>query len=138
MNSFIREMNGFFNSSVYYGDTDSLYVEKKYWDVLRKADLLGEQLCQSKKGYKSRGIFYGLFLAPKIKYCLSIDKYGIIQEHRTFKRFNDSKRLLDLFQYFKKIEAKKVIEYLPKIWRKLFDSGTITPTKIRFSNECND
>ena len=30
MNNFIREINGFFNKSIYYGDTDSLYIEKKY------------------------------------------------------------------------------------------------------------
>ena len=29
MNNFIREKNGFYNNSIYYGDTDSLYIEKK-------------------------------------------------------------------------------------------------------------
>ena len=29
MNNFIREMNGFCKNSMYYGDTDSLYIEKK-------------------------------------------------------------------------------------------------------------
>ena len=29
MINFIREMNGFYNSRRYYGDTDSLYLEKK-------------------------------------------------------------------------------------------------------------
>ena len=42
MNEFIRETYGFYNSSNYYGDTDSLYIEKKYCDVLDKAKLLGE------------------------------------------------------------------------------------------------
>ena len=28
MNNFIREINGFYNNSIYYGDTDSLYIEK--------------------------------------------------------------------------------------------------------------
>ena len=67
VNNFIREINGFFNISIYYGDTDSLYIEKKYWDVLDKANLAGKNLCQGKNDYKSGGIFYGLFLAPKIK-----------------------------------------------------------------------
>ena len=34
MNNFIRELNGFYNNSIYYGDIDSLYIEKKnvmYW-----------------------------------------------------------------------------------------------------------
>ena len=84
MNNFIREINGFYNNSIYYGDTDSLYIKKKYWDVLDEANLVGECLCQGKNDYKTGGIFYGLFLAPKIKYCLTIDDYGIIQEHKTF------------------------------------------------------
>ena len=28
-NNFVREINGFCNNSLYYGDTDSLYIEKK-------------------------------------------------------------------------------------------------------------
>ena len=138
MNNFIREIFGFYNNSIYYGDTDSLYIEKKYWDVLDKANLVGEDLCQGKNDYKTGGIFYGLFLAPKIKYCLTIDDYGIIQEHKTFKGFNNSKRLLDRSQYFKIIEGKKISAMLPKSWKKSFDSGIIIPTKMRYCNECND
>ena len=95
MNNFIREINGFYNNSIYYGDTDSLYIERNYWDVLDKANLVGEGLCPGKNDYKTGGILYGLLLTPKIKYCLTIDDYGIIQEHKTFEGFNDSKRLLD-------------------------------------------
>ena len=29
MNNFIREINGFYDNSIYYGDIDSLYIEKK-------------------------------------------------------------------------------------------------------------
>ena len=29
MNNFIGVINGFYNNSMYYGDTDSLFVEKK-------------------------------------------------------------------------------------------------------------
>ena len=65
MNKFIREINGFYNSSIYYTDTDSLYTVKKNWDVLDKANLVGKNLCQCKGDYKTGGIFYGLFLAPK-------------------------------------------------------------------------
>ena len=138
MNNFIREINGFYNNSIYYGDTDSLYIQKKYWDVFDKANLVGEELCQGKNDYKTGGIFYGLFLALKIKYCLTIDVYGIIQEHKTFKRFNDSKRLLDRSQYFKMVDGEKIPAMLPRLWKKSFDSGIFTPTKMRICNECND
>ena len=70
-------------------------LKKKYWDVLDKAKLVVEGLCQGKNDYKTGGIFYGLFLAHEIKYCSTIDNYGIIQEHKTSKSFNDSKQLLD-------------------------------------------
>ena len=93
MNKFLREINEFYKNIIYYTDTDSLYMEKLYWDALDKAVLVGEGLCQSGKEYKIGGLFYGLFLAPKIKYCLTIDELGIVQEHKTFKRFNDSNRL---------------------------------------------
>ena len=49
MNIFPRENNGFYNTSFYYGVTDSKYIEKKDWDVLDKANLKGKQLCQGKK-----------------------------------------------------------------------------------------
>ena len=139
MNNFIRELNGFYNNNnIYYGDTDSLFIEKKYWDVLDKANLVGEGLCQGKNDYKTGGIFYSLYLAPKIKYCLTIDDYGVIQEHKTFKCFNDSKRLLDRSQYFKLIEGNKISAMLPRSWKNSFESGLIVPTKMRFCDGCND
>ena len=65
MNIFIREINGFYNNSMNYEDTDSLYKNKKYWDVLDKANLVGKNLCQGKNDYDSGSFFNGLFLAPK-------------------------------------------------------------------------
>ena len=138
MNNFIREINGFYNNSIYYGDPESLYIEKKYWDVLDKANLVGKNLCQGKNDYKTVGIFYGLFLAPKIKYVLTIDDYGIIQQHMTFKGFNDSKRLLDRSQYFDMLDGKKRTAMLPRSWKKSFDNGVTIPTKMRQCNACKD
>ena len=73
-----------------------------------------------------------------MKFCLTIDDYGIIQEQKTLKGFNDSKRLLDRSQYFKMIEGKKKSAMLPKSWKKSFNSGIIIPTKMRFCNDCKD
>ena len=136
MNNFIREINRFYNS-IYYGDTDSLYIEKKYWNVLNRANLAGKSSCQGKNDYETGGIFYGLFLSPKLKYCLTIDEYGIIQQHMTFKGFNDSKRLLDRSQHFKMIEGKKISAMLPRSWKKSFNSGVVIPAKMRFCNVCS-
>ena len=98
MKKFIREINGFYNNSIYYTDTHSLYREKRYWNVLDNAKSVGKNLCQGENEYISGGICFGLFLAPKRKYVLTIDVFGIIQQDRTFKGFNDSKRLLDRSQ----------------------------------------
>ena len=138
MNNFIREINGFYNNNIHYTDCDSLYTEKRYWDVFNKANLIGEELCQVKGDYKTGGIFYGLFLAPKIKYCLTIEKFGFIQELKLFKGFNYIKRLLDRSHLFKMIEGKKVSALLRESSEKLFDNGIIIPTKMRFCSECND
>ena len=105
--------------------------------MLDKANLVGEGLCQGKNDCKTGGIFCGLFLAPKINYCLTIDDYGIIQEQKTFKGFNDSKRLLDRSQYFKMKEGKKISAMLPRSRKKSFNNGVLKPKKSRFCNECN-
>ena len=100
--------------------------------------MFGEISCQGENDFESGGIFYGLFLAPKIKYVLTINEFGIVQEHKTFKGFNNSKRRLDRSQYFKMIEGKKISAMLPKSWRKSFNSGVILPVKMKFCNECTD
>ena len=136
MNNFIRQINGFHNISIYYGDTDRLYLEKKYWDVLDKANLVSKNLCQGKNDFDSCGIFYGLFLAPKTKYCLTIKEFGIIEEHMTFKGFSDSKRLLDRSQYFNMLEGEKISAMLPRSWKKLFINGVVLPVKMTQCNNC--
>ena len=57
MKNFIREINGFYISSINYADTDSLYIKKKYCDVLDKANLVGEEFCQGKNDYKTGAAF---------------------------------------------------------------------------------
>ena len=115
-----------------------MYIEEKNWYLLDKANLVGDGLCRGKNDYKTGGILYGLFLAPKIKYYLTTDEFGYIQEQKTFKGFNDSKRLLDCYQIFKMIEGEKISAMLPRSWKKSFDSEKIIPTKKRLCNECND
>ena len=63
--------------------------------MLYKANLVGKTLCQGKNDYETGGIFYNLILAPRTKYCLTINEFGVIQDLMTFKDFDDSKRLLD-------------------------------------------
>ena len=93
--------------------------------MLDKANLVGKNLCQGKNDYKTGGIFYGLFLAPKIKYCLTINELGVTEQHMTFKGFNGSKRLLDRSQNFNMLKGKKITTVLPRSWKKSFENGVL-------------
>ena len=129
MNNFIHAIDGFYTNDVYYTDTDSLYIENKHWDKLDKAGLVGKGLIQGKNDYKDGGIFYGLFLAPKIKYCLTINNYGVIDEHKTFKGFTNVSDNLDRKEYFKKFEGDKLVARVPLSWKKSFSQGVVIPQK---------
>ena len=89
MNNFIHATDGFHSNDDYYTDTDSLYIENKHWNRLDKAGLVGKNRLQGKNDYKDGGIFYGLFLAPKINYCPTINKYGVIDEHKILEGFTN-------------------------------------------------
>ena len=88
LNIIIHAINGFFTIDLYYTDTNSLYKENKNWDKLDKAGLVDKTLLQGKNEYKEGGIFYSLFLAPKIKHCLIVNKYGVLDQHKFFKVFH--------------------------------------------------
>ena len=70
-------------------------------------------MLKGQNDYKEGGIFSGLFLAPKIKYCLTINKYGVIDEHKTFKRFTNVSDNLDRKEYFKMFNGDKLIAKVP-------------------------
>ena len=70
-----------------------------------------------------------MFLAPKIKYCLTINEFGVIEEHKTYKGFGDVNRLLDSKKYFEMQEGKSVSSKFPLSWKKSFSDGVIIPTR---------
>ena len=100
MNIFIHAIGGFYTNDVFYTDTDSLYIENKHWDKFDKAGLVAKNILRGQNDYKDGGIFCDLFLAPKIKFCLTINKYGAIDEHETFKGFTDVSNNLDRKKFF--------------------------------------
>ena len=91
----IHVLGGFYLNDVYYTGTDSLFIENKHWDKLDKIALIVKNLLHGKTDFISGGIFYGLFLALKIKFCLTIVKYGVLDEHKTFKGFTNVSDGLD-------------------------------------------
>ena len=135
MNNFIQAINGFSTNDVYYTDTDSLYIENKHWDKIDKAGLVGKNLLQEKNDYKDGGIFYGLFLALKLKHCLSINKCGGIDEHKTFKGFTN---VSDIFwqEYFKMFEGDKLIAKVSLIWKKSFGYDVVILHKMKNCYKC--
>ena len=136
MNNFIHAINGFYTHSVYYTDCDSLYIENRHWNKLDQAGLVGKNLLQGKNNYKDGGIFYALFLAPKIKYCLIINKYGVISEKKTFKGFKNVSDKLDRKEYFNMADGDKLIAKVPLSWKKSFSQGVVIPSKMRDCSNC--
>ena len=138
MNNFIHAVVGFYTNDVYYPDTDSLYIENKHWDKLHKAGLVEKNLLQGKNDYKRGGIFHGLFLAPKIKYCLTINKDDVIDEHKTFKGFSNVSDNLDRKEYFKMGDGDNLIAKVTLSWKKSFSRGVVIPHKIRYCTDCKN
>ena len=136
MNNFIHAINGFFTNDVYYTDTDSLYIENKHWDKLDKSGLVGKALLQGENDYEVGGKFYGLFLAPKIKYCLTTNKYGVTNEHKTFKGFTNVSDNLDRKEIFKMLDGDNLTTKVPLSWKNRFSHGVIRPHKMRNCNKC--
>ena len=67
MNDVILASDGFTKRKMYYSDTDSMYIHKNDYDILKEQGLIGKLLIRSKNDYGDAGIIYGFFLAPKIK-----------------------------------------------------------------------
>ena len=86
-----------------------------------------KELLQVKNDYKDGGIFYGLFLAPKAKYSLTINKYGVIEERKTFKGFTIVSDDLDREEYFNMFNGYNLITKVPLSWKKLFSMGVVIP-----------
>ena len=90
---------------------------------------------QGRNDYKGGGIWYDFFLAPKLKYCLTINKYGVIDEHKTFKGFTNVIDILDRKEYFNMADGGKLIAKVPLSWKKSFRQGVVIPHKM---SNCGD
>ena len=111
-------MNGFYNNSTFYGNTDSLNFEKKYWDVLDNSSLVGSILCRSGNNYKCGGIFQRLFLSLKVKEHLTNNEYGNIEEYKIFRGSVIEKDLyivLNILKWMKVTNNSYVTQSLEKI-----------------------
>ena len=104
----INQIAGFCNNCIYYGNTDSMYIQKKYWSSLVDKGFVGKTLGLGKTDYGDSGIFYAWFLAQKIKYCLMIGDYGVIWLKRTFKGYTEEHRMRKLNEFISPSEGKTI------------------------------
>src|SRR5438093_9557145 len=121
MNNFIIEIDGFKNLVVYYSDTDSIYVSLRNYDKLKQAGYVGGAMGQGKNDYGEGGIIFGLFLAPKVKYCITLTENGILEEKKTFKGFN--KDVLTSKEFFQLATGESVSKEFDRPWKKDFGRG---------------
>ena len=137
LNDVFHEIDAFYNNVIYYTDTDSGYIHKKYWNKLDEKGYVGKKLGQGKNDYGDSSIFYGWFLAPKIKFCLVIDDFGIISVKRTFKGYSEEHRLKKLDEHISLSEGKTVSGRFSIDWTKTFE-GIKTPHRKQNCSDCDN
>ena len=137
MNNFKHVIDGFNTNDLYYEDTNSMYIDNKLWEKMDQTGLVGKNRLQSKNDYKDGGTWYGLFLAPKTKYFLKMNNFGIIDEQKMFKGSTNVSDNLDRKEYFSMADGGKLIAKVPLIWKKSFSQGVVIPPKMRNCDKCD-
>ena len=118
MNDLIEQLGGFYNKSIYYTDTDSLYIHKKHWSDVVDNGFVGKSLGLGKNDYGNSGIFYAWLLAPKKIYCLVIDDFGGNSAKINFKGYSEEHRMIKLDEYILLSEGKTVSGRFSIDWTK--------------------
>ena len=75
-------------------------------------------------------------LSSKKKYCLPINKFGFVDEHKTFKGFTNVSDKLGRKEFFNMANRCKLIAEIPLSWRKSFSQGVVIPHKIKNCFDC--
>ena len=70
------------------------------------------------------------------KYCLTINKFGIIDEHKTFKGLTSVSEKLGRKEYFKMAGGDKLFAKVPLRWKKSFSHRFVIPNKMRNCTDC--
>ena len=73
-----------------------------------------------------------MFAVLKIKLCYTIDKYGKVNEKKTFKGYHETERLLETYNYFKLKGGETVSGQFLSPWERSFASGLTIDTKNSF------
>ena len=108
MKKLVHEINGFYPNKMCYQDTDSPHIHMDHYQRLKKAGFVGNILGQGKNDNGQGGAFHGKFHAAKMKMSYTTDKYGVLDENKTFKGYSDTERLLETI----KISNRKLLKLL--------------------------
>ena len=135
MNDVLLALDGFKNNKIYYGDTDSVYIHKNDYDVLKHKGLVGKNLFQSKNDYgECAGIMYGIFLAPKVKSCIIINECGVLSQKSTFKGFNQNINNITFIDFLD-LEQGKTLKNVSKLkWKRELGGIKIPHPKVCCEN----
>ena len=129
LNEAINQIVGIYDNSIYYTDTDSGYIHKKYWSNLVDNGFLGKSLGLGKIDYGKLGKIYAWFLDPKIKYCLVIDDFAVISAKRTFKGYSEEHRMIKLNEYISLSDGNTTSGRFSIDWVELFEGIKIPHRK---------
>ena len=137
INDVIKQIGGFYNNSIYYGDTDNVYIHTNYWSPVVEKGFVGKSVGLGKNDYGNSGIFYTWFLAPKIKYCLVIVEFGVNSAKRTFKGYSEEHRMMKLDECISLSERKTASGRFSIDWTKTFE-GIKKPHKKQGYLDCDN
>ena len=137
LNDVSREIDDFYSNNIYYGDTDSGYIQKKHWSTSVDKGFVGTSPGLGKNDYGDSGNFYAWFLAPKIKYCLIIDDFGDISAKRNFKGYSEEHRMIKVNEYISLSEGKSESGRFSIDWTKTFE-GIKIPHRKQDCSDCDN
>ena len=98
---------------------------------------VGKTLGWVKNDYANSDLLFAWFLAPKIKYCLVIDDFGVISAIRTFKGYSEEHREIKLDDFLSLAEGKTVSGRLSIDWTKTFE-GIKIPHRKQDCSDCDN
>ena len=75
------------------------------------------------------GYFFGLFLAIKVKHCLTINEYGVTKERKAFKAYQDANRVLETQKKLCYENWKTNKGSFTSSWKKMVEHGVYTPSE---------
>ena len=138
MNEVIEHIGGFYKNNIYYTDTDSIYIHKNDFNILKKDGFIEDTLGKSKNDYgENGGILKALFIGPKMKYCLVIDDGGYLCEKITFKGLEKGSSNIKYTDFVNLARGRTITNVSMKKWEKKLD-GIKIPHRRHGCNKCDD